>query len=667
MSSGAPQHQQQTWQDMSVDDYTLSTSFQSAQDKDKDREEEGEETEEDDEGDISDDGTVNTVDLLSSVRNLVKQAEAQTAGDVSSGGVPNTAPAPSSSSSSYQEVSIRSDLSDDTSFLSHDERRDSFDDNTVSTMGSLREFFFGDDDGNGNGDGDDNGTTDSSLLNTSTTSGGDEGAVSSRRGVRGRSSPARSKNNNNTPDSLHDLASLPSAPTASTSTLGGAFLSPPLHEQEEAGAGAKGGVTTSLTAQGLKSCLSSRKKPRPARLSVSASAKKRGVVFGSPQAAEFHKTSPVTSFTPMREQDAKSLFSMAGKSAQDDEVDNDEQTVENSRILDEWDRLTNTSMDGSGSDEDSSSPEGSSTSSLASSGSKVMRRGNGRRATIGGASSSSAAASAASLSSPSKNKKRRQSVQAALPILHNSASLKRNKRRKSRLHISDSDIQPPLEETSFSNCIDASGLDTSGEASRTETLPGNLEELMQQPGLLPSSPSASSSCSSVQSSVSNPPTALNNLVRSAALNASMSMASLNDSMTDRTQTLESDLNALMNRVDTSAANGVASYCQQQQVEEDDEMSEDEYSRRLSGSSSGLSSVKGGLGALLDPQEEEEGDNDVYDTPARLRQIAASSSPTSSSDNSSMLSTEEVGAEVTVDSVISFKKREKRSSDLPLAS
>jgi hypothetical protein len=84
--------------------------------------------------------------------------------------------------------------------------------------------------------------------------------------------------------------------------------------------------------------------------SVSMSARK-GVVFGSPKAVEFNKQSPTTNYTPLNRQQAKALFSMAGSTSKMavEEVE-DEVTQDNSRILEEWDRLTNTSCE-EGSDE----------------------------------------------------------------------------------------------------------------------------------------------------------------------------------------------------------------------------------------------------------------------------------------------------------------------------
>jgi len=102
---------------------------------------------------------------------------------------------------------------------------------------------------------------------------------------------------------------------------------------------------------GLKSCLSS-KKSRPsvgARLSLGA----KSVIFGSPKAAEFIRGAPTDALTPLARSEAKSLFSMVGSAPRVDEADapEDEGTRENSAILEEWDRLTNTS-NGEGSDEE---------------------------------------------------------------------------------------------------------------------------------------------------------------------------------------------------------------------------------------------------------------------------------------------------------------------------
>ena len=84
-----------------------------------------------------------------------------------------------------------------------------------------------------------------------------------------------------------------------------------------------------------------------------ASAVRRSVVFGSPEAAEFNKTSPTTSFTPLDKAKAKSLFSMSAiqqhnseqeaEAAASASAEVDPVTKDNDSILEEWDRLTNAS------------------------------------------------------------------------------------------------------------------------------------------------------------------------------------------------------------------------------------------------------------------------------------------------------------------------------------
>ncbi len=111
----------------------------------------------------------------------------------------------------------------------------------------------------------------------------------------------------------------------------------------------------------LKSCLSSKKTTR-SRLSLAAASTSNGdnstrksVIFGSPKAAEFVKDAATNQMTPLARSEAKSLFSMVGSAPRlaDDEPndDEDDMTRENSTILEEWERLTNTS-NGDNSDED---------------------------------------------------------------------------------------------------------------------------------------------------------------------------------------------------------------------------------------------------------------------------------------------------------------------------
>jgi hypothetical protein len=94
----------------------------------------------------------------------------------------------------------------------------------------------------------------------------------------------------------------------------------------------------------LRSCLSARK-VRNAPFSANKS-----VAFGSPNVAEFRKHSPTTSFTPLDRRQAKQLFSMQEEDELEASVP-DEVTIENERILEEWDRLTNASESNSSDDE----------------------------------------------------------------------------------------------------------------------------------------------------------------------------------------------------------------------------------------------------------------------------------------------------------------------------
>ncbi len=91
--------------------------------------------------------------------------------------------------------------------------------------------------------------------------------------------------------------------------------------------------STSKSTRKLKSCL----KPP-----VHNDSARKNVVFGSPDVVEFNLASPTTKLTPMAKPKAKTMYSMEGSSNDCDEIE-DVETVENSRILDEWDRLTNTS------------------------------------------------------------------------------------------------------------------------------------------------------------------------------------------------------------------------------------------------------------------------------------------------------------------------------------
>lgn len=65
---------------------------------------------------------------------------------------------------------------------------------------------------------------------------------------------------------------------------------------------------TAGMASALKSCLSSKKAPRPVSDAVPPPSAKKSVIFGSPHAAEYHTTSPTTSFTPLHKQEAKNRY-----------------------------------------------------------------------------------------------------------------------------------------------------------------------------------------------------------------------------------------------------------------------------------------------------------------------------------------------------------------------
>ena len=121
--------------------------------------------------------------------------------------------------------------------------------------------------------------------------------------------------------------------------------------QEQAPISPSSSTLPSTKGTGLKSCLSSRKtRPPP------ASSTRRTVVFGSPKAAEFTRGAPTNAMTPLDRAHAKSLFSMVGSAGppaeerrEQTQEEEDEATAENSRILEEWDRLTS---NGDGSDDD---------------------------------------------------------------------------------------------------------------------------------------------------------------------------------------------------------------------------------------------------------------------------------------------------------------------------
>lgn len=90
-------------------------------------------------------------------------------------------------------------------------------------------------------------------------------------------------------------------------------------------------------ASNLKSCMKSKTKLVDG---------KRSVIFGSPQVAEFNIQSPTTNLTPMTNHGGKLRFAIDGSTIPGDahvDVPEDPETSENSRLLDQWDRLTNAS------------------------------------------------------------------------------------------------------------------------------------------------------------------------------------------------------------------------------------------------------------------------------------------------------------------------------------
>lgn len=161
---------------------------------------------------------------------------------------------------------------------------------------------------------------------------------------------------------VHSAVAGPSkaTPVIAKPLAGPAVAAPVIIAPAVAAAAASAALNSSMSmappGSALKSCLSTRKQ-RPVGMrfdldtSITASAMKRNVIFGSPQACEFNKTSPTTNFTPLHHDTAKSLFSMAaaGEISEGEDSPVDPVTEENDRILEEWDRLSNASG-GCGSD-----------------------------------------------------------------------------------------------------------------------------------------------------------------------------------------------------------------------------------------------------------------------------------------------------------------------------
>jgi len=113
-------------------------------------------------------------------------------------------------------------------------------------------------------------------------------------------------------------------------------------------------ATTVTAPPGLRSCLSNRKTTSKALSTTkdkagASGSQRKSIVFGSPKAMEFVRGSETTSFTRMPAKLAKDMFPITGATISDDSEDEEEDalTAENSRILDEWDRLTNNNSEGS--------------------------------------------------------------------------------------------------------------------------------------------------------------------------------------------------------------------------------------------------------------------------------------------------------------------------------
>lgn len=200
-------------------------------------------------------------------------------------------------------------------------------------------------------------------------------------------------------------------------------------------------ISISMPQSALKGILSCRKEG--SRKSIVPASSRKTVNFGSPAAAEFNKTSPTTNFTPLDKEQAKAYFpqhfTSDGSNHNDSSSDEDEITAGNSQILDEWDRLTNTSGISSESDE-VIFPEH-----------------------LEGLSNDTDSSSIKSVS----DKKRRKSI--------DSNSSKRAKRRKSSILKPFKDVNYHEEE----NLNDISAIETS-DNSFTVALPGNLMVLMAE-------------------------------------------------------------------------------------------------------------------------------------------------------------------------------------------
>ena len=572
-----------------------------------------EDSPEDSAGDISvisesrDDDTINTAQLFQSVAGLIRQANGSDEAEDGADALGET-----THRMSLGEVSLGGSSCDG-------ER-----DDTVSTLGSLRSMLA---------------PSHSPAVVTDSMR---PPSWSVRRGGQVGAEPSPVS------DSLHHITQSPSYASPQNRTPGTSL--------------AVSNYSFTAPTGALKSCLSSRKKPRAPE---PPSAAKRNVVFGSPQAVEFNKSSPVTSFTPMQQQAAKDRFSMAGAAASEEEVD--EETDENSRILEEWDRLTNASED------DGSDEEGD----VAIQGGKRSREaldGSQRRATIDG----SGRTNGQTASTPPPLKKSRRKSLATLQPSQSSAALRRSKklqrRRRSMVHslhrgdINDHEDDGDSSETcsvglSEGSVTSGCGLNESS-LSHTQHLPGNLGELLLHSDMAQAA--MASPDTSVMSDLScDTPGPLNVLVHSAVLNQSLDRSLEEQEEHTATITLESNLSALMRNIGT-ASNLAPSPDSQESMASLQDGSE---GSALSSASCLSSHSRAGLGDLLcSPGENEEGNGggpfSANDTRGAVS-YALTPAPMeiNPSLDSSEMSLSSVGS---ADSVVSFKKPQQSDRGPPSA-
>lgn len=266
-------------------------------------------------------------------------------------------------------------------------------------------------------------------------------------------------------------------------------------------------------AQELKSCMSSKKYPRQ-RYDEPFSSIKKTVVFGSPSFAEFNKTSPTTNITPMDKKKFRGCIDMdMSLSAYSDEqrqeqVMVDEETVENSQILDAWDRLTN--MSGSDGSDDEIEQLNNSTSKSTKQNKK---------------------------STNNENSKRKKSMSPASTL--NSNSSKRAKRRKSMML---KPLPPPADiesiDNSYSYGLDKSNMSEMSEgATRTMPLPSSLTDLLARAETETDGILMTAYCTATDANTYQPSSPSPNEVSSSFMS--------NDECTHE---LELDLQSLMRRV-----------------------------------------------------------------------------------------------------------------------